>query len=151
MKKIQLIIIVIYTIVPNCLSSQSYDFPSEEGYFSDYELDYYPHFKVGFDCEFQLVFKSVFNSCGLNLVEINQVSGSMMRITGIPPKEWEGKTMVRFLIDDKGIINNILFWGKPISSEIDSCFRSEINKLHMNPALINLIPVKSKFTYFLIE
>ena len=139
------------SIVLHSINAQSQVFISEESYYSDYELDYYPHFHLGMDVEFHLVFKSVLNSCGFPCAEIQQISGSFLRITGMPPKEWEGRAIFRVLIDEKGNIIDVLFWGTPLQEDVKSCFMSKIREYRLNPALINLSPVKCKFTYLLIE
>lgn len=140
-----------FSIVSHSLNAQSQEFISEEGYYTDYELDHYPHFKGGNDYEFQLELKAVLNSCGFKIEEIKQISGSMMRTLGIPLKEWEGRTMLQIMIDEDGKFTQIIFYGVPVPSALESCFKSTIKGKLLNPALINLVPVKCKFSYLLIE
>ena len=148
---ISIILLCYFSIGLHDAYAQSQNHISDEDYYSDYQLDYYPHFHSGMDVEFHLVFKSVFNSCGYPIAEVEQISGSLMRITGIPPQEWEGRSRFRVLIDENGNIIDISFWGIPLQEDVKSCFISKIKQYSINPALINLTPVKSKFTYLLIE
>lgn len=137
-------------IVSNSLNSQTLEILSEKVY-SDYELDYYPHFKLGYDNGFHEVFKDVLNNCGFNIAEIQQIKGNVMRLYGMPPKNWEGRTIMYLLIDEKGIIHKISFGGVEVSQALKSCFEVNIKRIYLYPGLINYSPVKCEFSFLLIE